>query len=418
MKITNVEFTPIAFDDPPLLNAAGVHEPLALRTIIRLEVGEIVGWGETWGGVIPAAAVPALREALLGMNVFASNSIQFRVETVLAEFDAAYQRQDRLVGHSSHAPAAFAGLETACLDAQGKLVGLPVVDLLGGAMRDRVDFSAYLFFKWGAHLDGQAPDRWGEALDAEGIVRQARKFVDEYGFRSIKLKAGIMPPDTEIAAIHALAREFPELPLRIDPNAAWSLDTALRAAADFDGMLEYYEDPVAGIEGMARVHSETGLTMATNMVVSDLADLEQAARTGAIQVLLSDHHVWGGLRHTQELAVACKALGLGVSMHSNSHLGISLAAMTHVAAAIPNLTYACDTHYPWNSADDIVRPGALNFVDGAVAVPTGPGLGVEVDENKLDELHRRFVASGRTIRDDQGYMLRADPDFVTTMPRY
>lgn len=418
MNITNIEITPIAFNDPPLLNAAGVHEPLALRTIIKVEAGGVVGWGETWGGVIPGEVIPELREALLGLNVFATNVIRSRIDAVLATSAESAKKQDRLLGYSGNAPAAFAGIEVACFDIQGKLLGLPVVDLLGGAVRDRVDFSAYLFFKWAAHLDGQEPDRWGEALDAAGIVRQAQMFIDEYGFRSIKLKAGILPPDVEVDALLALRDAFPDLPLRIDPNAAWSVETSIRAAERLAGVLEYYEDPAAGIDGMAKVHEATGLTMATNMVVGQVDQIGPAARSGAVQVLLSDHHVWGGLRATQQLATACEAYNLGLSMHSNSHLGITLAAMTHVAAAIPNLTYACDTHYPWNCEDDVVLPGALNFVEGAMLVPTGPGLGIEVDEAKVQELHERFIASGRTIRDDKSYMLRANPDFVTTMPRY
>jgi len=97
---------------------------------------------------------------------------------------------------------------------------------------------------------------------------------------------------------------------------------------------------------------------------------------------------------------------------------VSLAAMTHVAAAIPNLGYACDTHYPWNRADDVVVPGVIEIVDGAVAVPTGPGLGVEIDETRVEELHERYRAAGRTERDDEAYMRRWDPTFRDVRPRY
>jgi glucarate dehydratase len=106
-------------------------------------------------------------------------------------------------------------------------------------------------------------------------------------------------------------------------------------------------------------------------------------------------------------------------MHSNSHLGISLAAMTHLAAATPNLTYACDTHWPWKSADDdVVAPGVLTFSDGAVTVPTTPGLGVELDRNALGRLHEQYLECGIRDRDDTGYMSRIDPTYELRKPRW
>jgi glucarate dehydratase len=408
-RITDLDVIPLAFSDPPLLNAAGVHEPLALRTLVRLRVGDVIAWGEGRGDALPTDVVPAVRDAVLGLDVFATTRIEAAVDAVLRRLRPEFGPQARLIS--------FAPIEVAALDAQGRLLGKPVSELLGGALRDRVDYSAYLFFKWAGHL-GAEPDEWGEALDADGIVAQARAFIDRYGFGSIKLKAGALHPDREVEALLALAEAFPGMPLRIDPNGAWSHETTLDVARRLDGVLEYLEDPVLGIDGMSRVHADTGLPLATNMCVVETAHLLPAVRTDAVQIILSDHHYWGGLRRTKDLAAICEAMGIGVSMHSNSHLGVSLAAMTHVAAAIPNLDYACDTHYPWNRADDVVVPGTIEIVDGAVAVPTGPGLGVEIDESRVEELHERHRAAGRTVRDDGGYMRRWDPAFTDALPRY
>jgi glucarate dehydratase len=408
-RITDFEVIPLAFSDPPLLNAAGVHEPLALRTLVRLRVGDVVAWGEGRGDALPTDVAPALRDAVLGVDVFATSRIEAAVDAVLRRVRPELGARGRLVS--------LAPIEVAAFDAQGRLLGTPVSELLGGALRQSVDYSAYLFFKWAGHLDGE-PDEWGEAMDAAGIVAQARALVDRYGFRSIKLKAGALPPDREVEALLALAETFPGMPLRIDPNGAWRHDTAIAVAQRLKGVLEYLEDPVLGIDGMSRVHAETGVPLATNMCVVETAHVLPAVRADAVQIILSDHHYWGGLRRTKELAAICEAVGIGVSMHSNSHLGVSLAAMTHVAAAIPNLGYACDTHYPWNRTDDVVVPGAIEIVDGAVAVPTGPGLGVDVDETRVAELHERHRAGGRTVRDDGGYMRRWNPSFTDELPRY
>jgi glucarate dehydratase len=138
---------------------------------------------------------------------------------------------------------------------------------------------------------------------------------------------------------------------------------------------------------------------------------------GAVKVLLSDHHYWGGLRVTQTLARMCALWGLGMSMHSNSHLGISLMAMTHVAASIPNLTYACDTHYPWQE-EEVIAGGRIRFEGGSVPVPTAPGLGVTLDRAALATLHEQYRTCGVRQRDDLAQMRRYDPSFSGQSPRF
>ena len=134
----------------------------------------------------------------------------------------------------------------------------------------------------------------------------------------------------------------------------------------------------------------------------------QAEAKRAVAIVLSDHHMWGGMRATVELGRICRSFGLGLSMHSNSHLGISLAAMTHVAAAVPELTFACDTHYPWQT-EEIIAGGKLAIEGGAVSVPSGPGLGVELDRDALGALHEQYLRAGITVRDDASEMRKVDP---------
>jgi glucarate dehydratase len=416
-RITNVIVTPVAFRDPPLLNAVGVHEPFAVRSVIEVETDDgIIGLGESYGDAGHLERLRRAGIALRGVDVFATH--QMLAATVSALGGAVGSDAHGLTGSINAASTVlrtFSAFEVAALDIQGKLLGRPVSDLLGGAVRTTVPYSAYLFYKWAGHPDGDA-DEFGEALTSADIVTQARWMIDTYGFRAIKLKGGVFEPSAEIEAIFALRDAFPDLPLRLDPNTAWSVATSIKVGAALEGVLEYLEDPTPGINGMAAVAREVSMPLATNMCVVGFDDVPRAIAERAVGVILSDHHYWGGLRKVQDLAAICDTFNLGLSMHSNSHLGISLAAMTHVAAAVPNLTYALDTHWPWKSEDVIVD--AFTFHDGSLAVPTLPGLGVELDRDALARLHEQYVKCGITERSDTRYMQSIQPAYDATLPRW
>lgn len=159
------------------------------------------------------------------------------------------------------------------------------------------------------------------------------------------------------------------------------------------------------------------MPLATNMCVVAFDQLAPSVAQGSVQVVLSDHHYWGGLHRSKLLSGICENFGLGLSMHSNSHLGVSLAAMTHLAATTANLTYACDTHWPWKT-EEVIEPGPLTFENGAVKVPRGPGLGVELDRDALARLHEQYLTCGLRDRDDTGYMRSIDPTYEKKTPRW
>ncbi|MEV7632943.1 glucarate dehydratase family protein [Microbacterium sp. NPDC089318] len=419
-SIRSVRITPVAFQDPPLLNTVGVHEPLALRAIVQvLTESGVTGLGETYGDAAHLQRLRQAAEAVLGCDVFATNELRARVErSVAQDRTRGGHGMSGMVTGTSTGDRVLSPFDVAAIDIRGRVLGVPASELLGGRVRDAVPFSGYLFYKWAGHPDAPADD-FGEALTPEGIVAQARRIVDEYGFTALKLKAGVLPPDDEIAAMLALREAFPEHPLRIDPNGAWTVPTSLRVADALGDVLEYLEDPTPGLEGMAEVRRQCRLPLATNMCVVSFSHIAEAVRLGAIDIVLSDHHFWGGLERSRLLAGMAETLGWGLSMHSNSHLGISLAAMTHLAAATPGLDYACDTHWPWKREDeDVIAPGVLTFTDGAVAVPTAPGLGVELDPEALERLHRQYLDGGIRERDDTGYMQRIDPGYVLASPRW
>jgi glucarate dehydratase len=416
-----MRITPIAIVDPPLLNAAGLHAPYALRTVIELVTEDnITGISEIPGNSSINAALEETRALILGKDPFQLQQIMQAIEghfgpESIANRGATPWDQRKLVH-------IFSSIEVACLDIIGKVTGQPVADLLGGIKRERVPFAAYLFYKYegaGGELGfgtdpsatGWAAARQAPALDPAGIVAQAQAMCAEFGFQSIKLKGGVFEPAQEAAAMFALREAFgPDVPLRIDPNGVWKVETAIQYGRLMEPILEYLEDPVRGQENMAIVRKALKIPLATNMCTTSFACLAGSVQHGSEDIILSDHHFWGGLTASMELAQICEKIGRDLSMHSNSHLGISLAAMVHLGAALPNFTYALDTHYPWQS-DEVIVGGRLPFEEGAVRVPQGPGLGVELDRQALAQLHQNFLKCGLSRRDDLIEMRKVVPDW-------
>ena len=394
MRIHDLKIHSIAMADPPLRSSYGLHAPYALRTVIELRSEDgVTGIAETHGGEAIARGFETLRPRIVGADAWrlcaallpmidASGTSLERSQTFVPPGENPLDANARF----------YSAIEIACLDLIGKSLGEPACDLLGGRARDEVPFSAYAFYKHaggGGEDDDARPDEYGEALSPDALVAQVKQMIAKYGFRDVKLKAGVLDPEDEIETIRRLRAELgPEPPLRIDPNCAWSVETSVHVGESLVRELDhggYLEDPAPGLDGMAEVRRrlqargiETPL--ASNVAVTNFADLPEAVRTSAVQIVLCDPHYWGGLRQTQHLGKLCRTFGLGLSMHSNSHLGVSLMAMTHAAAATPNLTFACDTHYPWQSEEDeIAAGGRIKFVNGSVRIPDKPGLGVELD---------------------------------------
>jgi glucarate dehydratase len=417
--IKEIVITPVAFHDMPLLNSVGVHEPFALRSVIEVRAGDTYGLGESYGDSVHIDRLKEAAARMKGVSVYDTNAIYKICEhSLVGDATSGGDGMAGMVTTACLADKVFSPFEVACLDIQGKLAGVPVSELLGGRVRDTVQYSAYLFYKWAGH-PGQDEDEYGQALDSSDIVSQARKIINDYGFKAIKLKGGVYPPAQEVQAIKALHAAFPNTPLRLDPNAAWTVETSKWVAKELDGILEYLEDPTPGIEGMAAVAAEACMPLATNMAVVAFDQLPTSIRQNAVQVILSDHHFWGGLRKSQTLAAICATWKMRLSMHSNSHLGISLAAMTHLASATPNLDYACDTHWPWKrQEEDVIASDALKWADGGVVVPTAPGLGVELDREKLARLHQQYLDCGIKERNDTKYMKALHPEFSSHIPKW
>lgn len=429
MKIAEMRVTPIVLGDPPLLNAAGLHAAYCLRTVVELvaEDGKI-GLAEVPGSAAIDVALNQAKPLVLGTDprdwqlLRAKLTKHFGAEDAAQRGVAPWDGRKLVQVHSA--------LDVACLDLVGQAAGVPIATLLGGIVREKVPYSAYLFYKYEgsggieAMAGGAAPGAWFRArheaaLDPAGIVAQAKAMVAEYGFKSIKLKGGVFPPDQEIAAIKALHQAFgPKVPLRLDPNALWTVPTSIDAAKQLLGVLEYLEDPCRTQEGMAAVRQAVPqMPLATNMCTTSFDDLPGSVRTHSEDIILTDHHYWGGLHASMELAVFCRVFGRGVSMHSNNHGGISLAAMTHLGAAMPNLSYALDTHYPWQQ-EEIIEGGRMKIEDGCVTVPKAPGLGVTLDRAALAKAHQAYLRAGLKERNDEVEMAKVNPGWKFAATRW
>ena len=285
-------------------------------------------------------------------------------------------------------------------------------------MRDSVEFAAYLFYRYAADhpvvlsdprlVDSRgrgdrALDSWGEVRTPEAMAAMAAQFRDRWGFRVFKLKGGRARPGLEFQTMKELAARLgPKALLRIDPNGRWREDTAVRIGKKLGQFpLEYYEDPVNGQTAMAAVRRQTGLKMSTNMCVTRFEHIPEALKLKPIDVLLCDHHYFGGFAGCQALGPICRAAGWTLSQHSNNHTGVTMAAMIHLAASIPELTLASDTHYPWLvESTDIIEGPKLAIKDGRMAVPPGPGLGVTLDQDKLARAAETYIKCGMRGRDD------------------
>jgi glucarate dehydratase len=433
MRIVDLRIHSIAIGDPPLRSSYGLHAPFALRTILELESASgVIGISEAHGGDANARKFQSLREQIVGADPWRlGGSLLGMID---ADVSGDRSQTHRVPGENvSDADArAYSAIEIACLDLIGKSVGVPVCDLLGGRVRDEVPFSAYLFYKHagagGAAGDGRV-DEYGECLTPASIVRQAKQMVARYGFESIKLKGGVFEPDAEIDAIRQLARAFgPGVPLRIDPNSAWTVETSVRVgvalARELDGE-GYLEDPAPGLDAMAAVRRALlakGIQtpLASNVATTSFAHLREAVASDAVQIVLCDPHYWGGVREIQHLSKVCRTFGLGLSMHSNSHLGVSLMAMAHAAGAAPHLTYACDTHYPWQAEEDeVVVGGRVPIAGGVVRLTGAPGLGVTLDPDRLARGRERYARTELRNRDDEAEMRKhVDPTWKRIVPRW
>jgi glucarate dehydratase len=374
MKIIDLKTRCVAIPlNAQLRHNTGVHPGYFLRTILELVTDEgIIGLGEVGGGD-QRGALQKLKPRILGLDPFHLETLKLKVLRSIY-----YMSNARL----------YAAIEIACLDIQGKVLGRPMSDLLGGSVRSEVPFIAYLFWRY---------DRPGGGHDetAEDLADYCEELHETLGVNAMKLKAGVMAP-TEEARVLELCRERlgDDFGLRIDPNGVWSVPTAVKIGKRLEELgIEYFEDPSWGLNGNAEVRKQIRIPIATNMYPARFDDLAPAIKLNAVDIVLTDIHYWEGPKGVKDLVVVCNTFNLGVAMHSGAEFGIELAAMIHTASTIPTMTFAGDAHYHYLT-DDIIEGGLMKYENGCIKVPTGPGLGVALDEDKMKFYEKYYEEKG------------------------
>ncbi|GAA0975079.1 MULTISPECIES: enolase C-terminal domain-like protein [Nocardiopsis] len=418
--VVDLEVVPVAGHDSMLLNLSGAHGPFFTRNIAILTDSEgRTGVGEVPGGEPIRRTVADAAGMVVGRPVSHVHQVLREIGEAFAGRDAGGRGEQTFdLRTTVHAVTA---VESALLDLLGQHLEVPVCELLGeGRQRDRVPMLGYLFYIGDRDrtplpylAEADPKDDWERlrrepALTPDAVVALAEAARERYGFRDFKLKGGVLAGEEEVETVRALAARFPDARITLDPNGGWLLEDAVRLCSGLDGVLAYAEDPCgaegvySGREVMAEFRRATGLPTATNMVATDWRQLAHSVRSHAVDIPLADPHFWT-MRGSVRVAQLCHEFGLTWGSHSNNHFDISLAMFTQVGAAAPGKITALDTHWIWQDGQALTRE-PLRIADGAIEVPTAPGLGVELDRDALAAAHELYLEHGLGARDDAAAM--------------
>ncbi|MDR5874194.1 glucarate dehydratase family protein [Halomonas sp. CUBES01] len=415
--IKKMRVVPVAGYDGFLLNLSGGHAPWFIRCVLILEDDA----GNTGVGEIPSSdgiikGLEQCRSLVEGSQVNNVKQTLNQARQILAQNGR--EERGRQTFDLRVAVHVITAIESALFDLFGQALGMPVADLLGqyGRQRDEVEALGYLFLlgdpektdlpypKAENPKDAWDEVRYKEALTPDAVANLAKAAYDRYGFKDFKLKGGVLRGEEEADCIRALHEAFPEARLTLDPNGAWKLDEAVRVLDPIKHLLSYAEDPCgqeesySGRETMAEFKKRTGLPTATNMIATDFKQLQYAVQLNSVDIPLADCHFWT-MQGAVMVGELCNEWGMTWGSHSNNHFDISLAMMTHVAAACPGEITAIDTHWIWQDGQRITKE-PFQIRDGKLTVPKTPGLGVELDEEKLKEAHALYKSLDVTQRND------------------
>lgn len=262
---------------------------------------------------------------------------------------------------------AKAAIEMACVDLTARRLGIPVHQYLGGALRERVRFNA-----------------WIGIVPPEEAATEARKWFDR-GFRSAKVKVGggIRADRDRLKAVREAVG--PEMKLRADANAGYSVEDGIalgKLLEPFD--LQLLEQPVADgdLAGMAKVRQAIAIPVMADESITDHASLIEVIRADCADIVKLKVMKQGGFLKCRRMLETATAAGLGVVIGHGFGLGVNTVAEIMLAATSRAVLDGLECVGPLKTSDDIVTE-KLDLSSGEIALPCGPGLGVALDEGKL-----------------------------------
>jgi len=382
MKIQTVEVMRVSVPFTETIEWASGRREGTSRLLVRVETDEgIVGWGETFAHVFVEAVLKNCIPLVIGVDPHDIEYIHGKIE------GAGFYHHKRASTYASCA------IEMACWDIIGKAAGEPLFKLLGGKLRSMIPCAAYL-------LNIGSP---------ETMARQAEQYKNQ-GYKTIKVKIG-KDRNGDIAIVDAIRGAIgPDVELRVDVNGAWTVATAKRQLKKLEKYdLEYVEQPVKleDLQGLAELRRMSKIPIAVDESAFTDEDVLSIITTRAADVILIDPHEAGGLWEAKKEAAIAEAAGIPVGIHRAGELGISKAALLHLVASTPNMFLAIDDFQILS--DDITKE-QLAAVDGYLIVPEGPGLGVEVDGEKLARYQSDIYYSP--------YLNQRDPNWFPQKPAY
>ena len=360
MSIKHIQ--PIAISLPLIKPVKMSFEEIrnAENLLVRVETqGGITGWGE-------AASAPTMTGETLGSMVAAVRYLADKLEGMPADDIAAVMHRagQYLYGNNG----AKAAIEMALFDAWGKARGKPVYELLGGARRTRIP---------ALRLIGTG--------STEGDIAETKKRLAE-GYVAIKIKVGVASPEADAERARAIAATIEDdLLICADANQAWTPDEAIRFVQGIaDTRIEFFEQPVAGhdVAGMARVAAASRVMIGVDEGLHSIDDLRRHHTMKAAHGCSLKTIKLGGMRPVYDAALLCEQLDMRVNLACKiAEAGIASAGLLHLAAAIPDVAWGVSLSSPYLADDIVTEPVALTH--GHFSVPTGPGLGVTIDEAKV-----------------------------------